>query len=89
MTENEINQLTNEELDNLVTAYSIRAAQLYQVQRMLRAQLGEDNEAASIVWKQYLALNEERHPYSVVSGQRMMREQMQYMTTEEWSAIVD
>jgi hypothetical protein len=89
MNKQEIEQLTNEELETIVTAYATRLSQLHRDQWVLREALGSDNEAVQILWANYLALDEEANPYRVVSGQRMMQAQRENMTEEEWRSIVD
>lgn len=87
--QNQISQMTNEEIKIAYRNLSIETS-LAQSRYMLAMNtLGKDDAATQTLWAAYLEADEVAQPFRVKMGQISMQEQMQYISKEEWSSIVD
>jgi hypothetical protein len=86
MTYQEIKQLTDAQLRDIIIT---KNAAISQIKRDLAVVKEISEEACEVLVARYYEMEEEANPYRIAQGQRMMQEQMQYITKEEWSSIVD
>jgi hypothetical protein len=81
--------MTTDELINLNGTYAVRTAQAKLAMNTVSNTIGTDNAAYTALREQWESIDNERHTVAILCGQRMMREQMEHISKEEWSSIVD